>query len=71
MNTESKEAVIEYALKNLASITEGNNLAFTKSGDSIYIILSTGNALKLSKDEVRLQASEYLRSEIDKINKEY
>jgi hypothetical protein len=71
MTKYEKSKVVKYAMSNLANTIGGNDISFTTQNEEIFIILKSGHTLRLSDDEIKHQASEYLRSEIESINTIY
>lgn len=63
------EKILQYAMNNIASITTDEK--FYMSDNYIYIEFKDGRNLKISEDEVRYQATEYLQSEISYIKNKF
>lgn len=59
---------IYYAMHQLELIGIENGFKPYIQNDSIYIELKNGKTLKIADDEIKYQASEYLKSELESIN---
>lgn len=62
---------LEYARLNIEPITKENKISVFINDSRLYIQTSCGRNFSLSEEEIKYQASEYLRSEIEKINSIY
>jgi len=71
MTKYEKSKAVKYAMLNLENAIGGNDVSFTINNDEVFIILKSGHSLRLSDEEIKYQASEYLRSEIEIINTIY
>lgn len=64
--------ILKYAQKqiNVTGEEDGIKAIILSDGEqnSLYIEVSSGKSYKLSEDEVKYQAQEYLESEIQSIN---
>jgi hypothetical protein len=60
--------MIFYAMKQLEFIGAENNFVPIYDGQSIYIQLFSGKTLSISESEIKYQASEYLKSELEMLN---
>ena len=65
------KTTLDYAKKNIDIIAYENNIQAFISDSKLYIQLKSGRNFSLSEEEIKYQASEYLRSEIEKINSIY
>jgi ribosomal protein S4E len=63
------EKILQYAMNNIATITTDEK--FYIGDNCIYIEFKDGRNLKISEDEVRYQATEYLQSEISYIKNKF
>jgi ribosomal protein S4E len=63
------ERILFYAMNSLANITTDEK--FYIQDNNIYIEFKDGRNLKISEDEVRFQASEYLSSEMSYIKNNF
>lgn len=54
-----------YALKQLELIGSENGFKPYVDGESMFIEFRSGKTLKISDDEIKYQAEEYLKSEIE------
>jgi uncharacterized protein (DUF2345 family) len=62
-----RNKTLEYAKKNIDIIAEENGIrAFISQGE-LYIQVKSGRNFKLSEDEIKYQATEYLNSEIEDV----
>lgn len=61
--------ILQYAMNNLETITTDEK--FYISENNIYIEFKDGRCLKISENEVRYQATEYLQSEISYIKNNF
>jgi hypothetical protein len=67
--TKISLATLEYAKLNIERIAEDNSISVYIINESkLYIQTIRGINFSLSEEEIKNQASEYLRSEIEKIN---
>lgn len=69
--SENRTKILSYAMFNLYKLQSANNITFCRCEDELYLVLSSGHHLRLSDAEIKHQASEYLRSEIEEINTIY
>ena len=58
---------LEYAKKNIDIIAEENGIRAFISQGKLYIQVKSGRNFKLSEDEIKYQATEYLNSEIEDV----
>ncbi len=63
MNTKT----IDYAKRNLDAFANENGYSTFISQDSLYIQFKNGRNIKIADEEVKYQAEEYLKSEIEMI----
>jgi hypothetical protein len=66
MQKYEKAHTIKYAMKHLESLNQ-KGVQFVSDQEEIYVLLSSGERLRISEEEIKLQATEYLRSEINKL----
>lgn len=65
------QKTLEYAKAYIDIIAEENNITTFISDSKLYIQTITGRNFSLSEEEIKNQASEYLRWEIQNINSIY
>jgi hypothetical protein len=57
-----------YALQYLRNQNQDKDIQYVLYGDGLNIILKSGLSLRLSEEEIKERAADYLRSEIEMIN---
>jgi len=56
-----------YALQYLRNQNQDKDIQYVLYGDGLNIILKSGLSLRLSEEEIKERAADYLRSEIEMI----
>ncbi len=62
-----EKKILRYALAYLQNRNQDQDIQYVVNQDDLYIILKCGLSLRLSEDEIKERAADYLRSEIEMI----
>lgn len=68
MENYEKTKVRKYALAYLQNHNQDQDIQYALYQDGLHIILKSGLSLRLSEEEIKERAADYLRSEIEMIN---
>ena len=62
------QKTLEYAKLNIDIIAQENEIKPFVSQSKLYIETKSGRNFELSEEEIKYQASEYLKNEIERVN---